>query len=127
MRPEGRIDWSAGRGRPRFPGRRGWLRGRCRAGHVPVSAFRSRERPSPKARSWLKSPKPRARHHRRGDRLCVPALQCTAAPARALLVEGDSSLGAAPSTAVSHPGPGPSVSFPTRCVPRRGPRPRAAR
>lgn len=41
-------------------------------------------------------------------------------PARALLLEGDSSLGAAPSTAVSHPGPGPSVSFPTRRVPRRG-------
>lgn len=80
MRPEGRIDWSAGRGRPGFPGRRGWLRGQCRAGHVPLSASRSRERPSPKARSWLKSPKPRARHHRRGDRLCVPALQCTAAP-----------------------------------------------
>lgn len=56
MRPEGRIDWSAGRGRPRFPGRSVWLRGQCRAGHVPVSASRSRERRSPKARSWLKSP-----------------------------------------------------------------------
>lgn len=47
--------------------------------HVSVSASRSRERPSPKARSWLKSPKPRARHHRRGDRLCVPAPQSMAA------------------------------------------------
>lgn len=56
MRSEGRIDWSAGRGRPGFSGRSVWLRGQCRAGHIPVSSSRSRERRSPKARSWLKSP-----------------------------------------------------------------------
>jgi hypothetical protein len=56
VRSEGRIDWSVGRGRPRFSGRSFWLRGQCRAGHIPVSSSRSRERRSPKARSWLKSP-----------------------------------------------------------------------
>lgn len=40
------------------------------------------------------------------------------------LVEGDSSLGVVPSTAVSRPGLGSRVSPPTRCVPRGGPRPR---
>lgn len=56
VRPERRFDWSAGRGRPRFPGRRGWLRGQCRAGHVLVSASRSRESAVPEGAKLAKVP-----------------------------------------------------------------------
>lgn len=90
-------------------------------GNVPVSASRSSEWRSPKARSWPKSPKPRARHHRHGDRLCAPA-PWSALPRGGRL---ESRRGTLHCSLALRPGSPSDPSTPVRAT--LGPRPRAAR